>query len=289
MRWNKAPLPFLGQKRRFLKEIEHIFKVYHAFYNDFKVIDVFGGSGIVSRTIKDALPFNDVIYNDFDGYQNRIKNIRKTVDIWHRLSEALIGKDFEKKIDGKAYDCIHYIIQSLPDDTDWITISSWLLFSGNYLATKQEFLSIFAKNVNIYKNLTKIPPNCEAVDKYLDGLELKSLDFRRMLELYRNEDAIYVLDPPYIQTMVDGYKHQSFSLIDFLDMIFELNNQNKPFIIFGSDKSEMIAIIDKFIEYGLLQNFKNYQILHKVMGRQTYNAKDKQEFLLLNNFKHITL
>ena len=57
-------MPFLGQKRHFLKEIEHIFKAYHSFVDDknFKVIDVFGGSGLAARTIKDTLPLNDVVY-----------------------------------------------------------------------------------------------------------------------------------------------------------------------------------------------------------------------------------
>ena len=217
MRWNKAPLPFLGQKRYFLKEIYHIFKAYHAFSDKkyFKVVDVFGGSGIVARTIKDALPLNDVVFNDFDLYQNRIKNVGQTVAIWHILNDVLACIDRESKIDGKAYANITDIIQSLPDDADWLTLSSWLLFSGSYLHSKQEFLDIFGKNCNIYNNLTKSTPDGEAIEQYLYGLELKNLDFRRVLELYRNEDAVYVLDPPYIQTMVDGYKHQSFSLIDF--------------------------------------------------------------------------
>lgn len=291
MRWSKAPLPFLGQKRYFLKEIEHILKAYHAFVDDknFKVIDVFGGSGLVARTIKDALPFNDVVYNDFDLYQNRIKNVRHTDGVWHLLNKELRGCEYERKIDGTTYDAIKAIIQSLPEDSDWLTISSWLLFSGNYYHSKDEFLTHFEKGCNIYNNLIKSELDCEAIERYLDGLDIISLDFLRVLELNRNENAVYVLDPPYIQTMVDGYKHQSFSLLNFLDMIFELNNQNKPCIIFGSDKSEMMMIIDKFIQNNTLNNFKNYQILHKNTGRQTYNSKNKNEFLLLNNFKYIQL
>ena len=54
-------------------------------------------------------------------------------------------------------------------------------------------------------------------------------------------------------------------------------------------KNEMMMIIDKFIQNNTLTNFKNYQILHKNTGRQTYNSKNKNEFLLLNNFKYIRL
>lgn len=41
-------------------------------------VDLFGGSGLLSRMVKDARPDAKVIYNDFDGFCKRIENIPRT-------------------------------------------------------------------------------------------------------------------------------------------------------------------------------------------------------------------
>lgn len=60
--YNQAPLPFMGQKRKFLKRFrEELAKCPPtAVY-----VDLFGGSGLLSRTVKDTYPKARVVYNDF--------------------------------------------------------------------------------------------------------------------------------------------------------------------------------------------------------------------------------
>ena len=67
-----APLPFVGQKRMFAKEF---IKVLEQFPEDTVFVDLFGGSGLLSHIAKRSKPDATVVYNDFDNYRFRLKNI----------------------------------------------------------------------------------------------------------------------------------------------------------------------------------------------------------------------
>jgi adenine-specific DNA methylase len=73
--YTSAPLPFMGQKRKFLKQFRPALQRYSptATY-----VDLFGGSGLLSHTVKSIYPEAKVIYNDFDNYRQRLENIDKT-------------------------------------------------------------------------------------------------------------------------------------------------------------------------------------------------------------------
>lgn len=77
MKYNyvQAPLPFQGQKRRFLKPFK---EALNEFPSDAVYVDLFGGSGLLSHTVKEYYPDCKVIYNDFDGYSHRLENVDKT-------------------------------------------------------------------------------------------------------------------------------------------------------------------------------------------------------------------
>ena len=70
-----APLPFQGQKRKFLKQFKPALLQYS---ENATYVDLFGGSGLLSHTVKSIYPDARVIYNDFDNYRERLQNINKT-------------------------------------------------------------------------------------------------------------------------------------------------------------------------------------------------------------------
>ena len=73
--YSQAPLPFMGQKRRWNNE----FKAVLSEYNECTIfVDLFGGSGLLSRYAKDARPDATVIYNDYDNYSKRIEMVDNT-------------------------------------------------------------------------------------------------------------------------------------------------------------------------------------------------------------------
>ena len=81
--FKQAPLPFIGQKRMFLKHFSQIL-------NDH---DVFGGSGLLSHTAKQLKPQARVIYNDFDNYSERLQHIPDINQL--RQHHFLLSSHFE--------------------------------------------------------------------------------------------------------------------------------------------------------------------------------------------------
>lgn len=63
--FNQAPLPFQGQKRRFIKDFKEALK---EFPEDAIYVDLFGGSGLLSHAVKSVYPNAQVLWNDFDDW-----------------------------------------------------------------------------------------------------------------------------------------------------------------------------------------------------------------------------
>lgn len=73
--FKQAPLPFVGQKRMFLNQFAQILQDnIEGDGEGWTIIDVFGGSGLLAHTAKQLKPQARVIYNDFDGYSERLRH-----------------------------------------------------------------------------------------------------------------------------------------------------------------------------------------------------------------------
>lgn len=96
--YTQAPLPFQGQKRRFLNDFK---KALHYFPADATYVDLFGGSGLLSHTVKQFYPTATVIYNDFDNYFQRIENIDTTNKIISDIRYILKDYPNEQRITGE--------------------------------------------------------------------------------------------------------------------------------------------------------------------------------------------
>lgn len=74
--FKQAPLPFIGQKRMFLKHFETVLnKNIKGDGEGWTIIDTFDGSGLLSHAAKVIKTKAHVIYNDFDGYAERLAHI----------------------------------------------------------------------------------------------------------------------------------------------------------------------------------------------------------------------
>jgi adenine-specific DNA methylase len=62
--YKQSPLPFMGQKRKFLKQFKESLKKCPS---DGTFVDLFGGSGLLSRTVKDYYPQSRVVYSSYKG------------------------------------------------------------------------------------------------------------------------------------------------------------------------------------------------------------------------------
>ena len=90
--YSKAPLSFIGQKRNFIKAFRHIINANIIDDGEgWTVVDVFGGSCLLAHNAKHLLPKATVIYNDFDGYVDRLNYIEDTERLRQQIYSAIVS------------------------------------------------------------------------------------------------------------------------------------------------------------------------------------------------------
>ena len=227
-----APLPFQGQKRRHVKEFTNVIK---AVKPDI-VVDLFGGSGLLSHLAKRANPRSRVIYNDYDNYCERLAHIPQTNELLRYFRELLRDIPNNEKIIGVVRD---RVLSKLSEAdkigyVDWVTLSASLRFSMRYANNYAEFTAGQLYN--------RIKMNDYTADGYVDGLEIVSVDYRELCKKYRNKSGVlFIADPPYLFTDMSTYNSAGYwKLKDYLDVLTELNGLN--FVYFTSNKSQIMEL-----------------------------------------------
>lgn len=231
-----SPLPFMGQKRRFIHQFEQTLN--ECFTDSNVIIDLFGGSGLLSHVARRALPNARIIYNDYDYFSQRIDNISATNVILQELRDALSSYPRHKTLNSDAKSKVLEIISNHAKNSeyvDYITLSSSLLFSMNYASDYEEL----AKQT-MYNKLRR--EDYPIVKGYLDEIEIVHIDYRLLYHQYKDiPGVLFVLDPPYLNTKCDIYSG-CWQLKDYLDVIKILSNV--PYIYFTSNKSQIIELFE---------------------------------------------
>lgn len=232
--YTTAPLPFMGQKRRFLKQFK---SCLNGQFNDANLfVDLFGGSGLLSHTIKRNHPEKRVIYNDYDHYSKRIENIAVTNRLLAELRTILADRQKDARLDDIAKKRILDVVLKYDQHSyvDYITLSSNLLFSMKYVLnyddlTKQTFYNCI--RLSDY-----------SAESYLDGIEVISEDYFAVFNKYKNEPGVvFVVDPPYLSTECSVYDNY-WKLKDYLNVLRVLNGTS--YIYFTSNKSSIIELCE---------------------------------------------
>lgn len=233
IRYKRAPLPFQGQKRKLLTPFAEEIKKLP---DNVIYIDLFGGSGLLSRTIKDIKPNSRVIYNDFDNYIGRLQIIKQTNALLAGLRPIVLGVPKETRLSAEKKEAIMKIVGQYDKQgvVDYTTISSALLFSMNYALSFEEL----AKST-LYNN---IPLNDYSdATGYLDGLEVRRCDYRELLDEFKDDyNALFICDPPYLSTDAATYNGY-WKLRDYLNVMNCLKDTN--FVFFTSNKSALIELL----------------------------------------------
>lgn len=230
-----APLPFVGQKRKFARQFMEIISKYP---DDTVFVDLFGGSGLLSHITRHCHPQARVIYNDYDNYRHRISAIPQT----NRLLELIrpVAAEFPRhtRISGGARDRIFSILENELQDAgyiDMITLSSSLLFSMKYCTSLEDM-----RSETLYNNVRR--DNYSPCDGYLDGLEIESCDYRQLFDRFKDKPGVvFLVDPPYLSTDVGTYR-MSWRLADYLDVLSVLPGHD--FVYFTSDKSSLTELCE---------------------------------------------
>ena len=266
--FKQAPLPFIGQKRMFLKHFQNILNEHIKDDGEgWIIIDAFGGSGLLSHVAKAIKPKARVIYNDFDGYSERLAHIGDINTLRSQLFTAVgsavpKNKRMPKEVKAK---CVK-IIQEFDGYKYLNCLASWLLFSGQQVATTDELFQ------NDFWNCIRQSDYPKA-DCYLDDIEIIRESFHTLLPKFSgNRKALFVLDPPYLCTKQESYKQATyFDLIDFLRLV---NITRPPYIFFSSTKSEFIRFIE-YMQKDKVDNWQSFDGAKRIVvnGSASYSGK----------------
>lgn len=269
----QAPLPFQGQKRRFLKPFK---TALNEFSPTATYIDLFGGSGLLSHNVKQYYPDAKVVYNDFDNYSERVANVDKTNAVLADL-RPICAKNPNRK--ERLSDDLHgEIIARIEKEKgfiDWVTISSNLLFSMNY-ATNFEAL----KKEKFYN---KVRLSDYKADGYLDGVDVVRKDYRLLFEEYKNHsNVVFLVDPPYLSTDCSTYSRPDYwKLSDYLNVLKTIEDQS--YFYFTSNKSQIIELCDWMETNSYARNPFADSTTVKVNTSLTYNASYEDIMIYRNN------
>lgn len=233
--YTQAPLPFQGQKRGFLKQFKEALKGFEA-----KVlfVDLFGGSGLLAHTAKQAMPSARVVWNDFDGYSRRLEAISDTNRLLDELRPILDSVDRKGKIPEPKR---HEVLKVIEDHertkgyVDYITISASLLFSGKYALNYDRLTK-----EGMYTRLRCSPYDATG---YLDGVERVSSDYKKVYGQFKgSEGVVFLVDPPYLSTDTSTYGNEAYwKLRDYLDVLSVLDGAS--YFYFTSNKSKLWSFV----------------------------------------------
>ncbi len=260
--YTQAPLPFQGQKRRW----NGTFKQALRQFNDCNVfVDLFGGSGLLSRMVKDERPDAVVFYNDFDDYHKRIANIPRTNAVLADLREILKDYPREKRI-GEPHRTVvldRIKAEAKTGFVDYITLSSSIMFSMNYATNIDEM-----ESDSLYNNVRLSDFDATG---YLDGLEIVKHDYRELFKRWKHlPNVCFLIDPPYLSTEAGTYTGY-WKLKDYLDVLHTLKDTN--YFYFTSDKSNIVELCEWMERNYSAANPFHGAVKKEIESRMNYNSK----------------
>jgi len=233
--FSQAPLPFQGQKRRFLNDFREALK---NFKSAPLYVDLFGGSGLLSHTVKQLYPDAKVIYNDYDSYHIRLANIERTNALLAEFRVIVLNEPTDKVICKDSKERILKAIEHEEKQTgyvDYITISSSLLFSMKYAMCFTEM-----KKQTMYNVVRK--SDYELAEDYLNGVDVVKMDYQELFDRWKHiEGVVFLVDPPYLSTDCTTYSNY-WKLANYLDVLSVLKGTS--YFYFTSNKSSIIELTD---------------------------------------------
>lgn len=266
--YTSAPLPFMGQKRRFVPDFKEALKLF----NEKTVfVDLFGGSGLLSHVAKRERPDARVVYNDFDDYHVRLANVERTNHLLSDLKEIAIKVPREKQLPPHIRGAVLERIRQDKESgfVDYITLSSSLLFSIKYVESYEEL-----SKATMYNRIRKDGYNCSG---YLDGLEIVKYDYKELFAQYKDQkNVVFFVDPPYLSTETGTYRGY-WKLADYLDVLQCVKDVS--FMYFTSEKSSIIELLDWISDNSQVASPFNGAIQKETRNRLNYQSSYKDIML----------
>lgn len=237
----KAPLPFAGQKRNWVKPLTEILSKLPP---NTVFIDVFGGSGLVAHLCKELHPEARVVYNDYDNYSERLAHIQETEELRIALLDAFKNIERLKRINDREKLCA--IVQSHHKKykyVDWITLSSWVLFTNRFARSVDDL-----KKEGLWNCVSRTALSAASAERWLEGLEIVSLDWKEVVDRYKNSpNVLFIFDPPYLATVCRGYSKQDWGIAEYKELLALMPKE--CFLYFSSRKMDYIPLLNTLVPH----------------------------------------
>lgn len=254
-----APLPFTGQKRMWVKDL---IELLSSAPEPTIVVDIFGGSGLLSRLAKDLYPSAHVVYNDYDNYTDRLHHIEDTERLRQEIVQILAPVKRNARVPDHLKECVLQAVRVHGERyyVDWLTLSSWILFTNRYARSVDDLVSLPMYNQPSRTALA----GADASARYLQGLDIVHTDWRVLLDQYRDTpNVLYILDPPYLSTELGGYKSGVWRCDDYIDLFASFPSAR--YLYFSSSKFDFVPFLRRTSErLGCYNPFVGAQELRRV-------------------------
>lgn len=243
--YKRAPLPFRGNKTKWIKDLIKYFVNNHDKFKDLVFIDVFGCSGIISSLLAKLYPNNKVIYNDFDYYTKLLTkpNIDRLNELRTKIYN-IIKNEKLAKINDDDCDKIRYLIKryypNYENNNKLKNIfAAWLMFNGTNFKLNSPFYNRLPKNNYSYVDINDYLP---------DNVIIEHLEYKDLINKYKPilNKSLLILDPPYLGTSKEFYNKEwnlkdTYNILNlcikYKCLLFEANTSNVIRLIKTIDKS----------------------------------------------------
>lgn len=198
--FREPPLAFSGNKKYWAAELADEAALLPP---GATVWDCFGGSGVCARCVKDARPDVRVIWNDFDGYSERLRHVAESEELRKTLlrvcgSESDDG--FRRKLSPSECDAVQAACvahRARYQFLDGVLVSRWTSIgapSGPYNPDRPRRC--------LYAHVPERPLRVNTAAAWLDGLEVVR---QNVTALPVGPNDFVIIDPPYVETACDEY------------------------------------------------------------------------------------
>ena len=268
----KPPIPFQGNKKLWKNKFINIIKEMGE-YDIY--VDLFGGSGILSHWVKHIYPSSTVIYNDFDKYEDRCKQIKETNEILTRCREVCKGLKKKQPLGEERTKEIKKIFKEY-SNPDLLTLNGQLHYTRRIDKNFKSFDDFFKEK--LYNNLNG--KDFKESGTYFEGLKIYSKDWHELFEEIikenqgKNKKILFIMDPPYLYTDKSQYKNNYWLLNDSLKLFEIIAGYDS--LLFSSDVSgfkELIDAINKYFKTNI-----NYKYIY---NRMTKINKPREDYCLI--------
>ncbi len=227
---------FSGSKANRVKEIMELIRSD----NYKRVVEVFGGSCVISNNLLKEKIVDEAVANDYDHYFDKFEEY---IEFKRDLVEKLLNLGFEKVKNKKLSKEKQEILQDLLKDQE----SNLLKYlSKNFVFSCRRAAGTMKIEDFIYfMNEIEVDNDIEYI-KNLRNVGLDSLDYIDFMEKYiKNNDknTIVIVDPPYLNSSQKQYGNEFFGLEKTIKLLNVLKDKGNNFIFFNQKKEDSIELL----------------------------------------------